>query len=178
MLGILRFFVNDLGTVNTRYTTEGIYMRALSFLVRCLICAPMAAMATTPPSNDYMAVDRYAAVSLEPTAEQQDILSAIVNIEFDASIKTVGMAVNAMLRDSGYTLADPTASDPMMRTLLASTLPRVHQQLGPMHLEAALRTLAGPGWVLVVDRIHRRVSFEVIAAYTAPCDPSTGEDCQ
>ncbi|HFD80624.1 MAG TPA: hypothetical protein ENK05_09580 [Gammaproteobacteria bacterium] len=129
--------------------------------------------------SDVLAVDRYALVTLQPTAEQQDILSAIVNVEFDDSVTTVGQAFQAILKDSGYALASPEASDPMLATLLAAPLPGVHRQLGPIHLRTALRTLAGPAWQLTVDRVHRKVSFELAKPY-APCDrpAATGALCQ
>ena len=44
--------------------------------------------------------------------------------------------------------------------LFALPLPEVHRQLGPMSLQQALETLAGPAFQLVEDPVHRLVAFE------------------
>ncbi|MGH8490231.1 MAG: FimV/HubP family polar landmark protein, partial [Gammaproteobacteria bacterium] len=50
-------------------------------------------------------------------------------------------------------------------TLLGWPLPAVHRTLGPMRLDEALKTLAGPAHYLVVDPVHRLVSFELREPY-------------
>jgi len=127
--------------------------------------------ASAHAAQDKLAVDRYTLVTLQPTPEQQDILSAVIHVAFDETVSTVGQALDAVLLDSGYKLAALKDSDPMLGTLLGEPLPAVHRHLGPMHLSTALRTLAGRAWRLTIDRVHRQVSFELAAPY-APCDQS------
>ena len=70
-----------------------------------------------------------------------------------------------LLARSGYRLASPEASDPAMATLLSLPVPEVHRELGPVTLEQGLQTLAGPAYCLVVDHVHRLVSFELLPRY-------------
>jgi type IV pili sensor histidine kinase/response regulator len=48
----------------------------------------------------------------------------------------------------------------MRSDLLGFPLPEAHRSLGPMSLQHALETLAGPAFRLVEDPLHRLVSFE------------------
>ena len=110
-------------------------------------------------------VGRYATVRALPTQEQVQLLSAIVNVVFPASVITVGQAVEYLLQPSGYRLAPQDTAEPSRATLLNLPLPEPHRVLGPMPLQTALETLVGPAFRLVEDPVHRLVSFE-------RCEPS------
>ncbi|MGH8612231.1 MAG: FimV/HubP family polar landmark protein [Gammaproteobacteria bacterium] len=69
-----------------------------------------------------------------------------------------------MLARSGYRLANNPASCPSLPALLAWPLPAVHRRLGPMRLD---ETLAGSAHYLVLDPVHRLVSFELREEYQA-----------
>ncbi|MCB1862781.1 MAG: pili assembly chaperone [Gammaproteobacteria bacterium] len=109
---------------------------------------------------DEVQVGRYATVQAVPTSAQVHLLSAMVRVQFSASVVSVGQAVDHLLQPSGYRLASETAADPSRRTLLNLPLPEPHRTLGPMPLQTALETLAGPAYRLVEDPVHRLVSFE------------------
>ena len=109
---------------------------------------------------DEVQVGRYASVQAVPTSAQVHLLSAMVRVQFSASVVSVGQAVDHLLQPSGYRLASETAADPSRRTLLNLPLPEPHRTLGPMPLQTALETLAGPAYRLVEDPVHRLVSFE------------------
>ena len=109
---------------------------------------------------DEVQVGRYATVRAVPTLSQVHLLSAMVRVQFPASVVSVGQAVEHLLRPSGYRLASEIAADPLRRTLLNLPLPEPHRTLGPMPLQTALETLAGPAFRLVEDPVHRLVSFE------------------
>ncbi|MFO1432935.1 MAG: hypothetical protein U1F76_22960 [Candidatus Competibacteraceae bacterium] len=94
-----------------------------------------------------------------------DPLETVVTVRFTDA--TVGAAVQHLLADSGYRLAAAAAADPAQAMLLAQPLPAVQRTLGPVRLTQALITLAGPGFRLVLDRLHRLVSFEAAPAYAA-----------
>ena len=113
-------------------------------------------------SNDLYKVGRYSSVSTEPTHAQLDLLSVIIELDFPRSINTVGSALKIMLLNSGYRLAEQNVSDPNLKILLGSPLPSVHRSLGPISLRTALNTLSGTSWDLIVDPIHRLISFELI----------------
>ena len=109
---------------------------------------------------DEVQVGRYATVQAVPTSAQVNLLSAMVRVQFPASVVSVGQAVEHLLQPSGYRLASESAADPFRRTLLNLPLPEPHRVLGPMPLQTALETLAGPAYRLVEDPVHRLVSFE------------------
>jgi len=77
------------------------------------------------------------------------------------------MSLEQVVSRSGYRLASPNASCPSLPVLLGWPLPAVHRSLGPMRLDEALTTLAGSAHYLVVDPVHRLVSFEPREDYQA-----------
>ncbi len=115
---------------------------------------------------------RYTRVEAVPTAEQRDVLQVVTTITFNHEIVTVGDAIEHLLDRSGYRLASQDSVDPLLPVLLQSPLPQVHRQLGPLTVADALRTLASDVWLLVVDPVHRLVSFELRAAYRQPSSVS------
>ena len=105
-------------------------------------------------------VGRYATVLASPTQAQIQLLSAIVDVAFPTPVVTVGQAVHYLLQPSGYWLSPQVTSEPIREMLLGLPLPEPHRALGPMPLQTALETLAGPAFRLVEDPVHRLVSFE------------------
>lgn len=110
-------------------------------------------------------VGRYASLDAVPTMDQTNLLSAPVSVQFPVSVVVVGQAVKHLLQPSGYRLAPQVVSDSSQANLLNLPLPEPHRVLGPMPLQMALETLAGPAFRLVEDPVHRLVSFE-------RCEPS------
>ena len=105
-----------------------------------------------------MQVGRYSVLRTLPTAEQLDPLAARVTVRFPESVQTIGQAVQHLLRDSGYRLAD--SSTGISAILLDLPLPGVQRSLGPVALRQALAVLGGPAFRLVQDPLHRLVAFE------------------
>lgn len=116
---------------------------------------------------DPIRVGRYSAIMPGPSPEQADPFALPIHMEFPYSVQTVGEALGHVLSRSGYRLASPNASCPSLPVLLGWPLPAVHRSLGPMRLDEALKTLAGPAHYLVVDPVHRLVSFEPREEYYA-----------
>jgi FimV-like protein len=110
-------------------------------------------------------VGRYSAIVPGPSPEQADPFALPIHMELPYAVRTVGDALHQVLLRSGYRLASVSASCPSLPALLSWPLPAVHQRLGPMRLDEALKTLAGPTHTLVVDPVHRLVSFELRAPY-------------
>ncbi|MGH8490155.1 MAG: hypothetical protein ACREXS_15125, partial [Gammaproteobacteria bacterium] len=104
---------------------------------------------------DPVRVGRYSALVPGPSPEQVDPFALPIDTEFSYSAQTVGHALKQVLARSGYRLASLDASCPSLPTLLGWPLPAVHRTLGPMRLDEALKTLAGPAHYLVVDPVHR-----------------------
>ncbi|MGH8538054.1 MAG: FimV/HubP family polar landmark protein [Gammaproteobacteria bacterium] len=114
---------------------------------------------------DLVRVGRYSALVPGPSPEQTDPFALPIHTEFSYSAQTVGHALKQVLARSGYRLASLDASCPSLPVLLDWPLPAVHRTLGPMRLDEALKTLAGPAHYLVVDPVHRLVSFELREPY-------------
>jgi len=116
-------------------------------------------------TNGLIQTDRYSAVEAEPTVSQISPLQTIVTIKYPRQINTVGQAITYTLKRSGYRLASQQAQDPMMAILMHLPLPAVHRYLGPMTVKQVLNVLSGEVFVLVIDPVHRYVSFDVIPHY-------------
>jgi type IV pili sensor histidine kinase/response regulator len=106
-------------------------------------------------------VARYSLLAATPTKAQIAPLAEIVTIQFPDRIRTVGDAVRHLLSQSGYRLAGPKAMGPEAAYLFALPMPAVQRNLGPMPLQRALETLAGPTFLLIEDPVHRLVAFEL-----------------
>ena len=115
-------------------------------------------------------VGRYTTVPAVPTLAQVNLLSAQITVRFPDSVVTVGQAVDYLLQPSGYRLAPVATADPSRASLLGLPLPGPHRALGPVPLQTALETLAGPAFRLVEDPVHRLVSFE-LCGYTENRQP-------
>jgi len=131
-----------------------------------LAIVALAVCVTVSPRShaDELQVGRYSTLPALPTAAQADLLVATVTISFPARIYTVGEAVKYLLQRSGYRLANEQVLPHETADLLALPLPAVQRNLGPVMLEQALETLAGPSFHLINDPVHRLISFELCPA--------------
>jgi conjugative transfer region protein (TIGR03748 family) len=118
------------------------------------------AVASVNLQADDIQVGRYSLFTTTPTEAQADPLQAIITVQFPDAVRTVGDAMQHVLRQSGYRLAGSEAMGSASAYLMALPLPVVHQSLGPMPLTRALDTLAGPAFRLVEDPVHRLVALE------------------
>ena len=92
---------------------------------------------------------------------QVDPLKGIVSIVFEPGVQTVRDATLAILGPIGYELleSDPNVS-PLLAGLLESPLPIMQREVNALRAEEALRMLAGTGFIVVVDPVHRRVTYD------------------
>lgn len=104
---------------------------------------------------------RYSTVTNLPSSEQMDPLRVIIKTKIPQSVKTVGEAISYLLVRSGYTLVKKESMSTDVKTLMELDLPQVHRKLGPITLDVALHALCGFAYELVVDPIHRKISFEL-----------------
>ena len=139
--------------------------RALPTLALVITC--MAPLATWSANDEVQQVARYSTIAPVPRAAQVDPLDAVVTIVFPEQLTTVDEALHYVLRRSGYRLASAKATDPAASVIANQPLPEVHRRLGPITVARALGTLAGPAWTMVVDPVHRLVSFELAQEYVA-----------
>lgn len=100
-------------------------------------------------------IDRYTAISPIETLAQKDPLSVVVSIKFAKSIFNVKQAIEQLLTPSGYKLNQ----DHNVEKIRGFSLPKVHQQLGPMPLKRMIRVLLGSAWDLHTDHPTRTIQI-------------------
>ena len=138
-------------------------------IIAALCCAlSSVALAESKPADiqeanaiEVMQTGRYSFIKNIPPVDQFNPLKVVVQTKIPQSIDTVGETVEFLLVRSGYTLADETVISDEAKVLLKLELPQIHRQLGPMTLDTALHTLSGEAFELVVDPVHRKVTYEL-----------------
>jgi conjugative transfer region protein (TIGR03748 family) len=117
------------------------------------ITLTLSASAQAQPANQL--IDRYTVLNPIQTPAQADPLSVIISIKFAKSVVSVKQAIEQLLRQSGYTLSKNYNVEKIKRF----TLPKVHQQLGPMSLKRMIKVLLGSAWDFQVDPITRSIQI-------------------
>lgn len=112
-------------------------------------------------SADFIQAGQYQTISTQPQSEQVDLLSPIIQVHFLSGIKTIGDAVNHLLRYSGYALVESKQQSPDLKNTLKKPLPLVDRDLGPIELKQALELLVGPAFDLTIDPLSRTINFQV-----------------
>ena len=111
---------------------------------------------------------RYTRIDPQVTPSQNNILRYKRKRTFSRkTVKTVGQAMRIWLRGTGYNLAY-MHPDQNVYQLLQLSLPNVHRTLGTVSIESGLKALAGDPWELVIDPVHRLVSFSLPAGFAQP----------
>ena len=111
---------------------------------------------------------RYTRIDPQVTPSQNNILRYKRKRTFPRkTVKTVGQAMRIWLRGTGYNLAY-MHPDQNVYQLLQLSLPNVHRTLGTVSIESGLKALAGDPWELVIDPVHRLVSFSLPAGFAQP----------
>ncbi|MGO0119348.1 response regulator [Citrobacter freundii] len=114
---------------------------------------------TPPLAPEVVRYDRYLLINTHPDEAQRNPLHQIVNINLPLNLKlTVGDAFAWLLKQSGYSLC---IDDHPTQFLAGKPLPLSQYRLGPMRLEEALKTLAGPSWLMQADVLNREVCFHL-----------------
>ena len=140
---------------------------------KSVLCASLLALlfgcssiATAKSFTEYPS--RYTRIDPQVTPSQNNILRYKRKRTFPRkSVKTVGQAMRIWLRGTGYRLSS-THPDRNVYQLLQLGLPNVHRTLGTVSTESGLKALAGDPWELVIDPVHRLVSFSLPSGYTQP----------
>jgi len=108
---------------------------------------------------------RYLTVENKPTHAQTDLLSQTIQVRFPANIKTIGEAMDYILRFSGYNLVPEHERSVDLKNTLLKPLPAVDRDFGPMSLKDALVTLAGSAFALKTDPLNRTINFQLNPRY-------------
>ena len=145
---------------------------AVPILALLVQFAPMSLHAGADAPDGELRLDRYTLQPQNPTAEQLDLLSTVVETQFPESIATVGAAIDYLLDRSGYHRIPTEETTPAMEL----PLPKVHQHIGPLKLRAALQTIAGPALKLRENTANRAVWFTKTAGSELPIDSGLPPD--
>lgn len=137
--------------------------KIFSIPVLCLIGLTALSSALFAKNADTLKVSRYGHISLSPHADETDVLSVIVEVQFPSEIRKVGDALAFLLQNSGYRLEDPEIAGRHQYALYQFDLPEVHRNLGPMTLWDALTVLGNGGFVPEANPLLRTVRFELNA---------------
>ena len=138
------------------------------YLRRCALVGSVCLSVFGILSSSYaqrILVGRYVSVPVQPQHTQQDLLQQLIQIKFPKRIHTIEQALKYMLRFSGYRLVDVKKMDPSVFAILQQSLPEVDRNFGPMTLQQGLRTLLGTPFSLLIDPVHRLVSYRLKGRY-------------
>ena len=113
----------------------------------------------------YTQFGRYLSVTNAPVFDDHYALNATVQRDFPPSIQTVGQAITDTLNQTAYQLLPPQESTPAVRALYSQQLPAYLRSIGPMTLKDALLSLSGNVYQLVIDPVHRLVTYKVRQQY-------------
>ncbi len=144
-------------------------VQAASEAMTLLLMAAVSTLDTSlhesvPANGGDRGVSRYQTTVPQPRPDQQDLLAAIVEIELSDDIKTVGVAIVAVLENSGYRLLSPNPAARCQEELFELPLPAVHRNLGPLTLRQTLEVLSGPAYRPAMDPVRRLITFERVPA--------------
>ena len=117
-------------------------------------------------TSDLIQINRYQRLNISHQVQEKDLLSAVVEIKFPASIKTIGKAINTVLETSGYKLDVHSKDLSNQHILLELPLPDSYRDLSPRSLRNLLGLLAGEAYTLRVNPVHREIGFVLKEEYS------------
>jgi type IV pili sensor histidine kinase/response regulator len=116
-------------------------------------------------NNHEIIVGRYLTTSGKALPEQTEPLSQPFQAHFPSSVRTIEEAVRYLLSPSGYRLVGKQHLPVMSCAVLSQSLPNTVRMLGLLSLQEGLLALVGDPFILLVDPVHRLVSFQLRGAY-------------
>lgn len=141
------------------------YTDALRPVFIGLACASLLSTAEANVEGNVI-IGRYLTVNAKPHHSQQHLLQQQIQIKFPENILTVKQAMEFMLQFSGYRLAPFNQTGRDVKAMLEQPLPEIDRTFGPVSLQEGLVTLAGGAFYLLIDPVHRLVSFEIRPRYS------------
>ncbi len=113
---------------------------------------------------------RYSAVDNVAPENQINPLKVIIKTRVPQGVITLRETVEFLLVRSGYAMADDVVMTEETKALLNLSIPVVHREIGPMSLDKALQMLGGEAFELIVDPVHRLISYELAENITGKID--------
>ena len=115
--------------------------------------------------TNYTQFGRYITVTNAPRGHGSYGLNGTVQRQFPNSIKTVGQAIRYTLQQTEYQLLPASQTSVSVRQMYNKPLPTYLRSIGPMSLKKALLTLSDNVYQLVVDPVHRLITYKVRSEY-------------
>jgi len=114
--------------------------------------------------NDLVTVGRYSTIDIQPTQAEINSLSAVAQFNFPSKIRTIKQAIELVLANTGYRLAQHFT--PAVFKTLSLPLPVTNRQLSPMQVSTTLCVLMGYDvYDLKVNPVSRTVNFVLKKQY-------------
>lgn len=115
--------------------------------------------------TNYTQFGRYLTVTNASHGDDPYGINDIVQRQFPDNVKTIGAAIKYTLQGTGYHLLPENASASVVDRLYSYPLPIYLRNIGPMTLRNALLKLSGDSYQLVVDPVHRLISYKLNHKY-------------
>lgn len=114
-----------------------------------------------------ISIGRYLTVADTPTTEQLYPLQQQRQVHFSANVATIGDALSSWLQFSSYRLLSEEAMPESIASIMSLSLPESDRILGPLSLLKGIQALVGDTYIVVIDPVHRLISFELKPTYQA-----------
>ena len=112
-----------------------------------------------------ISIGRYLTVADAPATEQLYPLRQQRQVHFPANVTTIGDALSSWLQFSSYRLLSEEAMSESIASIMSLPLSESDRILGPLSLLKGIQALVGDTYIVVIDPVHRLISFELKPTY-------------
>ena len=106
-------------------------------------------------------ISRYTTQKEEIPSNKIDLLQQNISISFGPSITNIKQALEQLLENTGLRLQNSQNQDEYTQAMLANPLPATQRVIQNASLKQTLLALTGDKFDIVVDPIHRIISFKI-----------------
>jgi conjugative transfer region protein (TIGR03748 family) len=106
-------------------------------------------------------VSRYTFAKEYIPNQQSNLLDQNISIIFNNKVATIDGAITLLLFNSGFRLQAQNHQDQFTKLMLANSLPATQKSIKNATLKQTLLALTGRKFKIVVDPIHRLISFKI-----------------
>ena len=142
-------------------------IRRVGWLITSTMVACWLSTTAIASQSSVILTGRYQAVANAPTSPQARLLKQRKQIHFGSDVVKIGDAINHWLQFSGYHCVPKLLMSLPVQQLLMLPLPEIDRDFGPMSLLQGLQALVGSICHILIDPVHRLVSFEIKKPYRA-----------
>ena len=126
----------------------------------CIACAVIVSGSVFAASNNTV-TGQFMTASNVPLAAQQSLLKQTFQVRFPESVISVGDSMKYLLQTTGFSLVQDKAAYPFAYQMMQRPLPGSDRDFGPMTVKSGLQTLAGNNFQLIIDPVHRLISYRL-----------------